>query len=857
MKSKSIPRKSFIICILCVCAVILFNPIKVEASWTEGGDTQIYTDGEAKETEKVEKDEVGTLEKMLSTCVNSLATGLRTMLEFADCSLDRIVLGRVGSGSTKPSMFTFELIEDNPYGVVATMSYATIRGIIITGMFFIFIQKTLHAMRSNGSGQARAEYKESIDRYVVLFLSLFAMPFLFDLAIYIRNGILYLLMKGQVALSGNQTLSLINTFAETAKSSHSISDSLMYLGAVAITVWFIFEYVGIALCTVILFILYPFIVIQANYNKNALTEWCKNTFSLFMTPIMDSVLLFIPILFAVFFPQAVLVKMAICAMIIPARQITKKLAGLSNAGSGVLGTFGALMALRGAASLAHGAAAHAGRIKNAVQSGRADRESAQMEESFAAAEKAEEASALKNAGIKGMEQQKEEKERDSIGDTFDVKKENEFGMFRNGEEKNSEISEGNDEEFMNSEFSRDTYAEEAYGNGNYNSNVEDAKSGLEELENQRTDLMQDNTARREKIAGYQEEKANLSEENATMEAEDLKMGDYGASREKIARNKAKMAQLDASIAKENSAIQENMHAINGIERQRSSLLASEAPSMQKGAVSAQKMDVLRKHANINNFDTPSFAGLSHEDKAQFYRRRANRQFIKAGTNAVAGTAMMATGSLVGAGVGTFAGPGLSVPMMAAGANLGATGGDMLSTGAGRVIESGVHAVHSNRTPDSADTPTRVSTPVNGYANAADAIVDDVSAGIGKDVASYTSFYTPATNRMHSFGVEYQAAMAVKQGISNMVSHGDTINDYHMNVMADCIDKGMSYDEAKPYLAERVADSFIKNCTGNASDEVYKSIKKISLDNVKQSMEKNNSFYKSMYEDLIRTKKEFL
>lgn len=885
--------------VLFVFCLFLLFPTTVHASWTGESDTSIYTDvkdseeseskeKDGKKKEKEDKKEVGTLEKMLSTVVISLSDGIQELLSFGDCSLDRIVLGRVYSGSKSSSMFTFELIKNNPYGTIASISYAILRGIIFTAMIFVFLQKVIKAAASNGSGQARAEFKGAMSQYGLSVLLLILMPYFFDLCIYIRNAVLYLLASQYSTLSGGDSLSLIEAFRDVAKSSNSITDALMYLGAVAITVWFIFEYVGMALATVLLFILFAFTALFSNYKKDALTSWVENTFSVLVTPVIDVTLLYLPILFSKFFQDAFLVRMALCAMIIPARRMAKNFLGLSSTGSGVLSAMGALFAARSLGNLGKKAAGGLSKIGNSIKNGKESLDSAKRHRELAEAEKADERDALQKAGFDinmqntpengyGAESFSTDKKAPKVfgkgfsKDDMGKKQDPDSELLKNRNYGNAQKEEDNDSEEIQSGDCTEKGMDEAnivYGkhrnglnaNGNTSSGMT-AEQGMEQLREEKNGLETDNLQSRQNIAALRMEKSRLAKENADMEADDAENGFPGASKAAIAKNKSQMASLDNAIEKENANISRNNEKINEInnrmEALRSSGMQQRTGTYGNNGVSSRQQEILRKHANIDNFETPEFSGLSHQDKAVLYQKKAMKQFASAGTTAVGGV-VGAGGAVVGAGAGMFYGP----TAMAMGASAGGSiTGSAASAGASAVVQTASYAANGIKNvtystkgkvanmspthPSHGNQPTQAVEPNVDFTN--------INADMGRNVQRYMGHTYP--DRISPDAVQQSAAFVIQKRVKEMAANGESISGTLEKEMFGPISEGKTYEQTMEAAIRETSKKLVPDTEGNA--QVVEASRNFSNEHIRKEAMKNEEYFRKLYEDILKVNNERL
>ena len=702
-------------------------------SWTESADQSIYTGDESLSADEDTSDDgdrdVSTGEKILSGIVRGLAAGVNKLLSFGNVSLDSIVLGRVG-GNADSAMYTFELVNGNPYGTVAAIGYSIMRSMVFVWMIFIIMTKFVKSIYSSGDGQARNALKQSISSFVLSMCLLILMPYLLDVALYLRDQILYGIFSKFLGLidSDSASLSLIGAFKDTAESSKTLSDAVMYLGASFLSVWFIFEYVGMALALLLMVLLFPFICVQSNVSKNALGEWVKNVFSTVVTPILDIVLLCIPLLFATFFAEAELLKLALCACVVPARKTAKNFLGLSSAGAGVLTAMSALAMARGvsggAQKIGRGIRNAGDKVKNGVQ----DMQRSKYERDAASAEQADKDDAMASAGYRkvseggvvssqefGTKASSESRKLSTFGLSDDSTKKNEAMNLESVE--GSSNSKGDVDGVMGAggvsmdsirnSLEKDKQEAETL--------TATSKVTLNTLQKRKTEIEEENAGLNSRNSALAQENANYEHKNAELEELRANSHDDGeraslqgqilANRTKMAANKQTMADnqsrisankssiaaINGNIAQENANIAQNGQQITSLNNAASNIRAASSTLGGKSgaSVSPRMQEVMRNHATISNFETPEFSGLSHADKAQLYKARARKQFVSAG-GSIAGTAAgAAVGATIGMGAGLFYGPTVSAAaagaMAGAGASvLGATV-SAAATGVGNVV----------------------------------------------------------------------------------------------------------------------------------------------------------------------------
>lgn len=655
-------------------------------SWTEGGGEEIYTDenslsddGDAEEDEDGEEDEPGFIEKGISILFVALGDGFNSLLGLAGVSLDKIICGRVGSGSTDASMFTFELVNGNPYGTIGAIAYTILRGCMFLWMLYVLMTKLVRAMWSSGNGQERNNLKEGITTFILSFSLMFLAPYFLDLWLYLRDSMLHLVKTVFLDKMGQDTsLTLIGAFRETAESGR-ITDAIMFVGAVGITVWFLFEYIGMALSMLLFFAMFPFVCIQMNMDKTALGNWCRNVFSISFTPILDLTLLMIPMLFSAFFPASWLIKLILCASIIPARRTVKQFLGMSSPGEGMMSAVKAAAALRSVANMARRTGQRVSRIGERIKSGREDMGRSQMEGELAAAERQSMEQSMRNQGyLPEAEHQSMEQfmRNQGCSPASGLEERGEYGLSTKGAKRQKpEIAPFGQAQAQTAHDSYGGKAPEEAGLGKSRGELADTLSA------QKDELQAENDESGTRISRLRSRRADLEKVNASLKREDEENGTFGLHGKQIAQNNERIADINRDIAQEEEKVAGNKERISSINRSMENIgIGSRKNSFRggDGALDERQQEILRKHANIDNFENPEFSGLSHEDKAELYKKRARRKFKAAAGDAVAGTVGAVSGMAAGAALASFYGPTMQVLAADAGHAIGSGMGGMAS-----------------------------------------------------------------------------------------------------------------------------------------------------------------------------------
>ena len=134
------------------------------------------------------------VEKYFSELLRNIASSLIALLEnILGTSLDGIIYGRVGSGKPNSvNIFGFELRSGNPYGVTAAVCYSLLRSMAFVFLGIMFVAILAKSLWTGQTAQSREQIKSSIFSTAMKFSILMLMPFLFDVALYVRDVALYL-----------------------------------------------------------------------------------------------------------------------------------------------------------------------------------------------------------------------------------------------------------------------------------------------------------------------------------------------------------------------------------------------------------------------------------------------------------------------------------------------------------------------------------------------------------------------------------------------------------------------------------------------------------------------------------------
>lgn len=722
------------------------NRFSEKSPWLDHADESIYSDDiDAGETpQQIEPKDPGLVEKYASELIRNATSSLISLLEGKmGAGIDRIIYGRVGSGKPNSvNIYAFELRSGNPYGVTASVCYALLRSIIfvLLGIYFVFI--LAKSAWTGHTAQNREQIKSNIYLIAVKFIYLALMPYLFDVVLYVRDVILHGLksVTGMMLADGAK-LSLSNAFLLNAEFTGRFIDAMMYLGTVGLTLYFAVIYIAIAIDMLVCFIAFPILCLVQSPKRNLMDSWVMTVLSNVLTPVLDAVLLLIPLLTSMMLADVIegiaFIQLIMCMLIIPARNRIKALLGVQSNERGGFFSAMALLALgRTIAGKTKGAIKRGADIRSDLEKSRAHKEMADADE--------EESDA-----ILGGFGQNSTQSRAGQGTLEELSSRDENSL---GELDTSAIDAGGPEERSVEDYDAG-YSEDPFYSA-YDTDLERHESmpiqaedfgeseiigesegefheGIPERAGTAGEGIEENRMSNESIkAGALEGKPEEMETQEGNVPEDLKETEVsgGVNGEVLSRNQI-LRDLDKSMEQkqrtidalkvqkagfqtEQKRVESQMlnhdrgsEEYRQLEKQRAqmALRASEteqkiAGQMQnlnqlrneakavKGSMAGatptlfddKKAEILCKRANINNFDQPEFRNaLSNAQMAKLYQKRAAQNLAK-GAAATVGT--FAGGAMLG-GAAMFMQPGTAMMGVTAGASAGAAvGSGIISAG---------------------------------------------------------------------------------------------------------------------------------------------------------------------------------
>lgn len=661
-------------------------------------DNSIYENAvdASEEDQDIKVKKPGRVEKYIAELFRNIGSGVISLLqENIGISLDRIIYGRVGSGQpNRVNIFAFEIRKGNPYGVSGAVCYALIRGMAFA---FLGIQFTAILAKSAWTGQtakSREEIKTVFPAMILKFAALMLMPYLLDVALYVRDVVLYGIkdVTGQM-ITGGATLSMSKAFLANAERSGTFVDALMYLGTVALTIYFMFLYVALAMDMLICFVAFPVLCLFHSRKRDLLSGWIMTVFSNIITPMIDAMLLLIPLLTSLMLSDTIrgvsIIQLIMCLLIIPARSRMKSLLGVqSNERNGFLGAM-AMMALARAA--VGGVKRGFGKVGEVFDDAKKSRTQGELAE----IDREEEDYLTGNVGKPDKRNRGEEIAGHAVGEPgtgilSQSSKESSALDEESGRFKSEELTEtgtlagsNSFSELMEVQAETDGFTGEGIVKPAEDEPLPLLSGDAPVLEGEsgrgRNDILRDLEMENNQLQGAMDtervERAGAMKEDKRLKREmldhDRGTDEYKALEREKADNESRVASLDEQIAGQN-------RRINAIRRQKETLSVGNNTKKVPTTFDERRIQVAAKRADISNFDAPEFKNvLSPAQMQSLYRKRA---VVNAGKLAAGLGCSLGAGAALG-GSAVFLGPSATALATAGGIEIGGVAGEAAVDGA--------------------------------------------------------------------------------------------------------------------------------------------------------------------------------
>lgn len=717
-----------------------------KSPWLDSADDSIYSNSvdAADEVQDIEPKDPGMVEKYLSELIRNAASSLISLLEKnLGAGLDHIIYGRVGSGKPNSvNIFAFELRSGNPYGVTASVCYTLIRSMMFVFLGISFVYLLAKSAWTGQTAQSREKVKTNFYSTAMKFAMLTLMPYLFDVVLYVRDVVLYG-VKGATGemIAGGATLSLSKAFLINAERTGRFIDSLMYLGTVLLTLYFAILYVALAIDLLICFVTFPIMCLLHSPKRDLLGNWMMNVLSDMLTPVLDAVLLLVPLLTSMMLSDVIkgiaIIQMIMCMLIIPSRNRIKVLIGVqSNERGGIFGVM-ALAALgRALTNKAKSAFGRVSDIHSDMQKSKMHKELADTDEEERESllggysQHGDTAKGFSQGGLEevqpekgGLLEKSDSSDLDRAGGHYDdgtgmeeeviVPDYEDSSPEKDVLEESSTAEPGNipvQAQSDNVPDVADTEIADGHTAGaeepntgaeaEPDSSIEESDGGNDATTGQAEPLTRNEALRRldhameqkqDTIDGLRTQKAHFQSEERRLAREKL---DYEQGSEEKRELEKRRADAALKAAETEQKIAGQMRDMNMLRNQAKAIRGNQGSAVPSTFDDARS-EIICKRANINNFEQPEFRNaLSHEQMQKLYKQRAVSNLAK-GTASVAGG--MAGAAVLGGG-SMFMQPSAAAMAASAGALGGmALGSGIMGTGmagvkfAGNVAGAGMDA----------------------------------------------------------------------------------------------------------------------------------------------------------------------
>lgn len=335
-----------------VCSAMRPAVVSAATKWTDGVDKSIYDNpdkkeknvdiGNADDKKLGEKSSKG-LGGLIAGLLNDISDWLDVFFKTTGMTLKNIIYGRVGGGgvllhlngkSYRTSLFTFETVSGNPYGIVAFAIYGVLR-VLSFIMATIFVGgRFVSAMWSTNTEAAKKAGMEALKNALLFFILLMGMPMMMDLCFYLRDVFLYVVnYQGTQLLglsSGADIGSAFDILAEDTPKSLMLA--VVRLASKFMTLYFAFTYIGVVMGFIVVVITFPLIGISMLVNPRILEHWIKSFISFLLVPVVDCVLFLVVLVMSAFGANTTIsiLQLILLYMLVPARAEARSLLGISS-----------------------------------------------------------------------------------------------------------------------------------------------------------------------------------------------------------------------------------------------------------------------------------------------------------------------------------------------------------------------------------------------------------------------------------------------------------------------------------------------------------------------------------------------
>jgi len=262
------------------------------SSWIQNTDEyeDFYSGAITTQTpDQVEQDDENFLIKLLGTFIHFIGADTANDLstDKINLTIDGVVLGRLAQPGGV-SYTSFDLSDGNVYGTVGATAYTVFRGFAYSGMFLVFLYLLAKAI-FGGTPKAREELKQGIYALAINYALIYLMPQVTDIVIFLRDNLLYFVMQH---LSND--VSILNAMDDLYMADKSLIKAIVYTATVFASLFYIKDYVSIAIQETVLFGFFCLFTVLGTVKKKCLYDWFATFFSNLLVPLIDVVCLMLP-----------------------------------------------------------------------------------------------------------------------------------------------------------------------------------------------------------------------------------------------------------------------------------------------------------------------------------------------------------------------------------------------------------------------------------------------------------------------------------------------------------------------------------------------------------------------------------
>lgn len=301
MRKKSIKIISIIFALLILNPTVVFAGVNEEIGSALGNIT-------------------GWIGDVFFNIIVDIADGLAKVLKESQLSIDHLM--------SDTSILSFKMIQNNQFSDNALKIYEILAEIVLIFMVSLFVIIGIRFMLARTKQQfdiAKNYTKTFIVSLFALFLSISFLRYTFEFRTIIINVI-----NNAFWSAPQQSIAERFRYELIEFPSKSLVNAGLYLGFQFITLWFAFSYAGISFALVILIALLPIMILSMNSNKfkRMFDNWVSEFLSAFIVPVVDVILFNIVLLII---PNSTsLVKLIFIGMIMPTRNLARKLMGANG-----------------------------------------------------------------------------------------------------------------------------------------------------------------------------------------------------------------------------------------------------------------------------------------------------------------------------------------------------------------------------------------------------------------------------------------------------------------------------------------------------------------------------------------------